>query len=274
MIRDFATPSSLQERAQAWLDTGEPGAPPRLAATVVLVRDGAGAPEVYLMHRQQTMAFAAGMVVFPGGGVDARDGDDLNLPWSGAPPEQWARDLGVDVATAVELVCAAVRETFEECGVLLATAPGSDAYPTVDEGDWERDRLRLLAREIALSDLLVERGLVLRSDRLKPWAHWTTPEFEPRRYDTWFLLAEVPHGRTARHLGGEASASGWSTAQEVVARYQRGEVKLLPPTLVTLEELASAPDVAQLQARERDLVAVMPVPALLEGRLVLRVQLP
>jgi len=275
VIRDFQTPPSLRDRAQAWLESSEPVAPPRGAATVVLVRSSpSGTPEVFLMHRQQTMAFAAGMVVFPGGGVDPRDSDDLDLRWSGPGPEQWGQQLGVTAGDAVGLVCAAVRETFEECGVLLATAPGADDYPTVDKGDWEQDRMRLLAREIALSELLLERGLVLRSDRLKPWAHWTTPEFEPRRYDTWFFLAHLPHGRTARHLGGEASASGWSTPQEVLDRYERDEIKLLPPTLVTLEELALAPDVVELRARERDLTEVMPVPTLHEGRLVLRAELP
>ena len=275
MIRDFATPPSLRDRAQAWLDSGEPGPEPRGAATVVLVRSSpSGTPEVFLMHRQQTMAFAAGMVVFPGGGVDSRDGDDLDLRWSGPGPQQWARQLGIPAGAAVELVCAAVRETFEECGVLLATALGTDDYPTVDEGDWESARQRLLAREIALSDLLTERGLVLRSDRLKPWAHWTTPEFEPRRYDTWFFLAELPQRLTARHLGGEASRSEWCTALELLAQHERGEVKLLPPTLVILEELATAPDLRALRAWERNLAEVMPVPTMQDGQLVLRAEVP
>ena len=173
--RDFVPPSGLGERARQWVTSPGEVAAPRAASTVVLVRDGEGGPEVFLMRRQPTMAFAAGMAVFPGGGVDARDGDDLALPWAGPGPDEWALRLGVDAGTAVELVCAAVRETFEECGVLLATAPGAQAFPTVDDEGWEAERQRLLAREVALSDLLVERGLVLRSDLLRPWARWIDP---------------------------------------------------------------------------------------------------
>lgn len=244
----------------AWLDEpGEP-VPPRPAATVALLRDGPRGPEVFLMRRVLTMAFAPGMVVFPGGGVDPRDGDDPDLPWDGPAPEVWAQRLGLPVALALGLVCAAVRETFEECGVLLATADASAPFPTVEDDGLEADRQRLLAREVALSDLLVERGLRLRSDLLRPWAHWTTPPFEDRRYDTWFLVAHLPDGPSARHLGGEASRSGWERPGDVLDAAARGEVALMPPTRLTLEELASAATAAELVGRERVLTEVVPVP--------------
>ncbi len=280
-VREFVVPEGLDGRARDWLRSPGEAVPTRAAATVVLVREGHdgadgsdGGPEVFLMRRQLTMAFAAGMAVFPGGGVDARDGEDPDLPWAGRAPSWWAERLGVDAATAVELVCAAVRETFEECGVLLATAPGSDAFPTVDDPVWEADRQRLLSREVALSGLLVERGLVLRSDLLRPWARWTTPEFEPRRYDTWFLLTVLPPGRGARHLDGEASGSAWWSAREAVEAHHRGELALLPPTLVTLEEVAAASSAGELAARERVVAPVLPEVVEAGGAVALRTVLP
>ncbi len=273
--RDFVPPSGLGERARQWIASPGEVVAPRAASTVVLVRDGDGGPEVFLMRRQPTMAFAAGMAVFPGGGVDERDGDDLALPWAGPTPAEWALRLGVDAGTAVELVCAAVRETFEECGVLLATPPGGQGFPTVDDEGWEAERRRLLAREVALSDLLVERGLVLRSDLLRAWARWTTPEFEPRRYDTWFFLALLADGPGARHLpGGEASGSAWWSAAAAVQDHHGGGLALMPPTLVTLQEVAAAPSAAALLDLERDLTAVQPELVEVDGEVVLRSALP
>jgi 8-oxo-dGTP pyrophosphatase MutT (NUDIX family) len=273
--RELPVPPALEQRVRAWLDAPGVPVPPRPAATVALLRDAPGGPEVFLMRRVLSMAFAPGMVVFPGGGVDPRDGDDPDLPWDGPSPTAWAQRLGLPVALALGLVCAAVRETFEECGVLLATTDAAAPFPTVEDEGFEADRQRLLAREVALSDLLVERGLRLRSDLLRPWAHWTTPPFEDRRYDTWFLVAHLPDGPTARHLGGEASTSGWERPGDVLVAAARGEVALMPPTLLTLEELASAGTAADLVGRERVLAEVVPVPVRGEdGSLTLVVDLP
>lgn len=273
--REFDVPPGLDDRVRAWLDApGEP-VPPRPAATVALLRDSPDGPQVFLMRRVLTMAFAPGMVVFPGGGVDPRDGDDPDLPWTGPAPDAWGARLGVPVGLALGLVCAAVRETFEECGVLLATAEGSDAFPTVEDDGYETDRQRLLSREVALSDLLVERGLRLRSDLLRPWAHWTTPPFEDRRYDTWFFAAHLPEGPTARHLGGESSRSGWERPGDVLEAAGRREVMLMPPTRLTLEELATGSSASALVARERALDEVVPVPVRdADGSLRLRAELP
>lgn len=261
MIRDFVIPPSLRDHALSWpRRAGEPVAEARPSATVVLVRDneGGGAVELFLLRRQTTMAFAAGMCVFPGGGVDPRDADAA-LPWAGPEPERWARWLGCTAVRARELVCAAVRETFEECGVMLAGPDGERVVDDVSGADWEADRQALLSRDVALSELLRRRGLVLRSDLLRPWAHWTTPEFEPRRYDTRFFLAAVPNGQLARHVeAGEASESGWWRATDVLAAAAQEQVALLPPTLVTVEEVAAAAHVEQLLAANRVVRPVMP----------------
>jgi 8-oxo-dGTP pyrophosphatase MutT (NUDIX family) len=225
---------------------------------VLLVRDGVDGVELFLMRRQQAMAFAGGMTVFPGGGVDPRDGD-ASLPWAGPAPERWGQWLGASPVEARELVCAAVRETFEECGVLLAGPSADELVDDVSSREWESDRLALISRDVALSDLLQRRGLVLRSDLLRPWAHWVTPEFEPRRYDTRFFLAAVPPGQKARHvLDGEASESGWWPAAAVLDEFAAGRVVMLPPTLVAVEEVAASASVAALLDAPRKLASVTP----------------
>lgn len=266
MIRHFDVPGPLSDRARTWLERAAAlagsadvdAAAPRPAATVLLVRDGDDGVELFLMRRQTTMAFAGGMTVFPGGGVDPRDGD-ASLPWAGPAPDRWAQWLGSSPVDARELVCAAVRETFEECGVLLAGPSAGEVVDDVSSLDSESDRLALISREVALSDLLQRRGLVVRSDLLRPWAHWVTPEFEPRRYDTRFFLAAVPPGQKARHVpDGEASESGWSSASAVLDEFAAGTVVMLPPTLVAVEEVAAAVSVAALLDQARVLAPVMP----------------
>src|SRR5581483_11814380 len=144
--------------------------------------------EVYLQRRVASMNFAASMYVFPGGGVDPRD-TAVQPAWAGPSPADWAERLRRDEATARAIVCAAVREVFEESGVLLA-GPGPDTVVgDVSGAAWEAARVALLAREVGFAELLAREGLVLRSDLLVPWSRWITPVFEPRRFDTYFFLA-------------------------------------------------------------------------------------
>jgi 8-oxo-dGTP pyrophosphatase MutT (NUDIX family) len=259
MLREFVLTGDYAERARKWLTTpSDEFVTPKTAATVVLVRDGDTGVEVFMMRRQQSMAFAGGMYVFPGGGVDPRDfGDDV--PWAGPDAETWAEHLRIDAEGARGFVCAAVRETFEECGVLLAGETPEEVLAAAHTDEWEADRHRLISREVAMSDLLRDRGLVLRSDLLRPWAHWTTPVNEPRRFDTRFLIAVLPEGQEARHVGGEAVESGWLRPKDVLDRFARGEILMLPPTIVTVEEVAAASDAASLWAQDRRLSEVMPV---------------
>jgi 8-oxo-dGTP pyrophosphatase MutT (NUDIX family) len=219
-------------------------AEPKQAATVLLLRDGVPALEVYLLRRTRGMPFAGGMTAYPGGGVDPRDGD-VETAWAGPPPEEWAHAFGCDERTARELVCAAVRETFEEAGVLLAGAPdGGDVVPDVSGEDWEARRQALLARELSLAELLADRGLALRSDLLRPFAHWITPPAEPRRYDTKFFAAALPVGQEARHVTGEADEVSWLTPAAALAEMAAGIRPMLPPTIHTLGQLEPFPDVA------------------------------
>jgi 8-oxo-dGTP pyrophosphatase MutT (NUDIX family) len=206
---------------------------------VVLMRDSPSGLEAYVLRRRASMAFAAGMHAFPGGGVDPRDTEHPLESWAGPSAEEWGARLGCDAAAARGFVCAAVRETFEESGVLLAAAPeGRGAVVDSSGPGWEEARRGLVDRRLALTDLLDDRGLVLRSDLLAAWAHWVTPRFEERRYDTWFFLAMVPPGQEPRDVSGEADRTAWTRPADAVAAARAGDLAMLPPTWATLEELA------------------------------------
>jgi 8-oxo-dGTP pyrophosphatase MutT (NUDIX family) len=218
-------------------------ASPRQAATVLLLRDGTEGLEVYLLRRTRGMPFAGGMTAYPGGSVDPRDGD-TEIAWAGPPPSAWAAAFGCDERTARELVCAAVRETFEEAGVLLAGPDGGDVVPDVAGDDWEEQRQALLTRDLSLAELLAGRGLAVRSDLLRPFAHWITPPVEPRRYDTKFFAAALPVGQHARDVSGEADEVAWLRPEGALAEMAAGTRPMLPPTIHTLDQLTPFADVA------------------------------
>jgi 8-oxo-dGTP pyrophosphatase MutT (NUDIX family) len=273
-MRDVTeVPSSLLERARAFMDagTGAEVAAPRHAATVVLLRDAPGGPEVYLLRRAGTMAFAAGMHVFPGGSVDPRDGETATA-WAGPPAQQWAGWLGCDEPLARALVCAAVRETFEESAVLLAGTDADSVVADTTGADLERDRLGLLDRSVSMAGLLTRRGLVLRSDLLRPWAHWITPEFEPKRFDTRFFVAAVPTGQRPRDVSGEADDTEWLPVADAVERHDAGGLAMLPPTIVALREIAAFATVAQVLAAPRQVRPVLPRLVQHGDRLTLQVE--
>jgi 8-oxo-dGTP pyrophosphatase MutT (NUDIX family) len=167
-----------------------------------------------------------------------------------------------------------VREVFEECGVLLA---GPDADSVVDDVsgvDWQADRAALLSREVSLSELLVRRGLVLRSDLLRARAHWITPEFERRRYDTRFFAAELPEGQVPDDATSEADHAAWVDPAELLRDYHRGDALMLPPTVVNVEEVAAARSADEFLREELPITPVMPVLAPTDEGVVLRCELP
>ncbi len=233
---------------------------------MMLVRDGAEGPEVFLQRRVGAMAFAAGMTVFPGGGVDPSDGT-ADIAWAGPDPDWWAEQFATTKARAKALVCAAVRETFEECGVLLA---GPTADSVVSDTTGYRDaRGRLERRELSLATFLAEEKLVLRADLLRPWANWITPVIEPRRYDTRFFVAVLPEGQLADGATTEAAEVLWSTPAEALARWRSGTDVLLPPTWSQLVALGEFGSTADILAARRAIDPIMPVLADVDGKQVL-----
>ena len=253
-------PRTLAARAADVLAGRVAPATPRDAATVMLLRNGpaagGGQPggehgiEVYMLRRKPSMAFAPGAFVFPGGSVDARDADE-DVAWAGPDVSAWGRVFDVPDQLARALVCAAVRETFEESGVLLAGPSAGTVVADTSGDDWEADRNALLDRSISLAELLGRRRLVLRADLLRPWSRWITPVVEERRFDARFFAAALPPGQRTRDVGGEAAQVAWVRPADAIAAGRNEEILLWPPTAVTLAELASCGTVAAALATPR-----------------------
>lgn len=217
------------------------------ASTVMVLRDTDRGPEVFAARRVRGMAFAGGMTVFPGGGVDAAD-DDPDVAWAGPAPQWWADRLTCDVSRARRLVCAAARETFEECGVLLADHV--DGSPVADAGRYHSSREALETHELAFSGFLARESLTLAAGRLRPFDHWITPSVEKRRYDTRFFLAALPGGQEPDDLTSEVDLTMWARPVELLQSFREGRSMLLPPTWAQLRHLAEFPDVAAALAAE------------------------
>ncbi len=230
-------PPQLVEHAREFAEGRRTPAEPRDAATVILTRPGDRGPEVYLLLRQTSMAFAGGMCVFPGGGVDPRD-FDAAVAWAGPDAATWAAQLVTSEEMARALVCAAVRETFEESGVLLAGTSAGDVVADTTGDDWEADRRALEAKELSFTAFLDRRGLVLRTDLLGVWGAWCTPEFEPRRFRTWFFVAALPPGQRTRDVSSESSSVTWLSAAGACDAVDAGELGMMPPTYLTCLEVA------------------------------------
>lgn len=226
----------------------------RQASTVMILREG---PEVLMMKRPAAMSFAAGAYVFPGGRVDVADADP-SIGWHGPSPAEFAEKLGApseDVARA--LVCAAIRETFEEAGLLLA-GPPDGPVPVPAGPDWEADRAELTAGTRPFGDLLARRGLVLRADLLMPWARWITPEAEPKRYDTRFFVTTLPAGQEATGHAAESDRLAWINPAEGLLAARNHEMFLMPPTATTLNEFARLGDVSAILGQERSIAPIQP----------------
>jgi 8-oxo-dGTP pyrophosphatase MutT (NUDIX family) len=221
--------------------------PVRDAATVVLLRDGAEGIEAWLLTRVTQMAFAAGMTVFPGGRVD--DADSA-LPLAGADLTSLAARFDCEEPTAHALIGAAVRETFEETGVLLSR-------PAADLSGARADVERGL---VSFGDLLRANGLSVDAAALHPWSRWITPAGEVRRYDTRFFVGALPDAAVAQDVTSESSAASWVPVASAMEQAQRGERKMLPPTMTTLAELSPFATVAEAiaAARSRRIDAMRP----------------
>ncbi|MFI2634379.1 NUDIX hydrolase [Streptomyces collinus] len=243
---------------------------PKRAATVMLLKDTGSGTAVHMLRRRASMAFAGGAYAYPGGGVDPRD-DDHHVRWAGPTRAWWADRLGTDETAAQAIVCAAVRETYEEAGVLLAGPAADSVVGDTTGADWEADRAALVARDLSFAEFLDRRGLVLRSDLLGAWTRWITPEFESRRYDTWFFVAALPEGQRTRNASTEADRTVWIAPSEAAAGYDKGELLMMPPTIATLRQLTAYDTAAgALEAAPgRDLTPVLATARLVDGEIVL-----
>jgi 8-oxo-dGTP pyrophosphatase MutT (NUDIX family) len=214
----------------------------RLAATVLMVRDGASGLEVFMVKRHRQIEFASGALVFPGGAVDPDD-------WEIAAAGFYDREGAMRVA--------AVRETFEECCVLLARGRGA--------GGWlEGDMVDKIARQYqgrGFRDIVAAENLELGLDALTLFAHWITPKALPKRFDTHFYIVAAPADQVARHDGSESVDSVWIHPLRALAEAEKGVFTIVPATGLNLKLLGQSPDVASAlaAAREKRVVTVEPV---------------
>lgn len=241
--------SLLSIHAALWPQMSESGPIP--AATILLVRDGEAGLEVFMVRRHHEIEFAAGAVVFPGGKASAEDFDPA-LGELGDGMDAWSAELrGLGVT--------AIREAFEEAGVLLAREAktgefvGEQRLNTLDSY-----RHRIETGELSLLEMLRRERLRLACDELVHFAHWITPKHMPKRFDTHFFLARAPLGHEGQHCGRESIDSLWIFPDDAIAN--RNELKLMFPTRLNLMKLACAKSVdeALASARAAPPVAVEP----------------
>ncbi len=234
---------------------------PRPASTVLLLRDSAAGSagneiEVFMMVRHYQIDFSSGALVFPGGSVDAGDKEII------ARPELYSGGDGLDEA-ALSFRIAAIRETFEESGILVARPRGSKAL--IDgkrAAEIEANhRTALCEGKTSFLNVIAESGVSLALDELVPYAHWITPEGMPKRFDTWFFLAAAPPAQLGAHDGKESTDSIWASPREALAGGESGRFKLPFPTTRNLIRLGKQPGVraALEDVQGKPVVTVMPV---------------
>jgi len=241
----------------------------RLAATVLLARDGLHGLELFMVVRHHEIDFASGAMVFPGGSVDAADAD---------PRIRILAD-GVDALDDSELTvrAAAAREAFEECGVLYAREAGS---ADLVEGARARElgtryRARLESGDITLADVVEQENLRLALGEFVHFAHWVTPANMPKRFDTHFFLARAPADHRLEHDGSEAVDSVWIRPADACAAADEGTRTVIFPTRLNLEKIGQSESVAAAieHARTAPVVCVRPQVEKAGGGRLLRIPL-
>ena len=237
-------------------------APIRPAATIILTRDTLLGPEVFMMRRSPNSVFMSGVYVFPGGGLDASD-----------DPEHWsAHELALDDGVASRVLAlekngiafwiGALRECFEESGLLLGYNDRGEILSMDDAVQVNRFaelRRKLNAGEITFAQICREHDIRLAVDRMAYFSHWVTPPNEKRRYDTRFFAAVAPAQQTGSHDDAETTDNTWIRPQDALDRFKRGEFALVFPTIKTLERLAQFKDTAALMAHTRALPSITPI---------------
>ncbi|MGO4383077.1 NUDIX hydrolase [Specibacter sp. RAF43] len=213
--RSFPLNADQRDAAQAWVDFGErTPSKPRLASSVVLLKDSPTGVQTYLTYRPGGSPL--GLVAFPGGTVEPADDDVTD--WVGPSPVQWAKSLGTaKVEVAKRHVVAAIRETFEETGVLLAGDDASSLVEDVSGPEWMKARESIAAQESTFAELLDRRGLAMRTDLLKPLSHWLSPDFAHRRFDTRYFAAARPVNQEPELLASKGVWGRWVSAADILA---------------------------------------------------------
>ncbi len=229
--------------------------PPIPSATIVMLRENPSADkamEMFMVVRHHQIDFASGALVFPGGKADPGDYDDVllnHLDGASSDPDMRAMQV------------AAIREAYEECGVLLARPQGGSALIDGDRLSMlEPFRKRLNDGEVSIAEFVSQQKLQLACDRLEHFAHWITPEMMPKRFDTHFFLATAPADHLAIHDGYESVDSVWITPKQAVADAEEGSRTVIFPTLRNIEKVAQYDSISSLTkaTRAETVVPVLP----------------
>ena len=227
-------------------------ATPKPAATILLLRPGKENLEVFMVVRHHQIDFASGALVFPGGKADPQDFDDALIPYlRGAETDTDMRAAQVS----------AIREAFEECGILLAREAGADNIISGERlAALQSAREPMNKGDILLLDFLQNEKLELACDALTHFAHWITPPMMPKRFDTHFYLAIPPADHIAVHDGYESVDSVWIDPADAIAGAENGKYTIIFPTLRNIEKLAtwSTPAAAIEAAKSTTPVPVLP----------------
>jgi 8-oxo-dGTP pyrophosphatase MutT (NUDIX family) len=254
---------------------------PRDAATVMLVRDQPAGMEVFMLRRNLNSDFVGGAYVFPGGKVDDADRtDDLSAVCDGRTDTDASEMLGIERGGLAYWV-AAIRECFEEAGVLLAFPTAGDERRVLSLADeaaadrYRTYRAEVYAGTLRLVDLCRREGLFLDARRIHYFSHWITPEGQPRRFDTRFFVAQAPPEQVPLHDDGETIANLWIRPADALSRHHASELELILPTIKNLEAISRFDRSADLLAA----AAAMEHPPTIVPRIVkdsdgLRIVLP
>lgn len=247
MKREFPLPPDQIEAAERWLaDRHNPSSitvEARPASTVMLLREADDHPfDVYMVRRAKTMAHTPGVCAFPGGSVRSDD-DDFDVPYLGLPMSEWARIMGTDEMIAHRSLLTAVRETFEESRVMLAR--NADGSPATGGEAWEPQRRLVEGHALDFGDLLRSEGLTIDLCAAGFRGVWVTPEYLPRRYAVSFFTVRIPQGQEPVLASTEATVQRWDHPQNYLDRADAGEVGLVAPTRVQLEELAACSSIEE-----------------------------
>ena len=210
---------------------------PRPAATLILLRDGDAGPEIFMLKRSPSAAFVANAYVFPGGGLDAADHKALDRV-TGLTEADANRRLGVDAGGLAYWV-AAVRECFEEAGILIATHESGEPLDPERANALVVHRAAVNAGTLAFGELLAREKLAIPAERIAYFSHWVTAPGRPRRFSARFFVARAPQGQHGSHDQGETVASEWVRPHLALERCSKGEIELVHPTRISLTEMAA-----------------------------------
>ncbi|HEX9088146.1 MAG TPA: NUDIX hydrolase, partial [Arthrobacter sp.] len=212
--RLFALPPDLEGAARSWIEHGErtPRAP-RFASSVVLLRDSPTGLETWLGYRPGSSPL--GILAFPGGSLEASDDDAVG--WLGPTPQYWAERMGTaDVGLARRHVVGAIRELFEETGILLAGPDLSSTVEATSKAEWMRARVAVADQEKSFTEVLAKRGLSVRTDLLKPLVNWLSPDFAHRRFNTRYFAATVPMNQQPSLLASKGVWGRWVCVRKAI----------------------------------------------------------